>query len=65
MAINNSQAEIRKLRVEVKAAQEEAAGRQATKKERPYHFQKKGHEEQFVFNEVVADRLEEAESHLA
>ena len=65
MAINNSQAEIRKLWDEVRAAQEEAAGRQVTKKERPYYVQKKGHKEQFAFNEVVADRLEEAESHLA
>lgn len=49
----------------MKAAQEEAAERQPTKKEMPYHFQKKGHEEQFAFNDGVADKLEEAEGYLA
>lgn len=40
----------------MRAAQEEAAERQQTrKKEKPYHFQKKGHEEQFAFNDGVAD----------
>lgn len=50
----------------VRTAQEEAAGREATmKKERPHHFQKKGHEVQFAFNQVVVNKLEEARSHLA
>ena len=63
---NSSQGDMRKLREEVRAAQEEAAGRQSTKrKERPYHFQKKGHEELFSFNEVVADKLKEAEARAA
>ena len=65
-AINSSQVEMRKLREEMRAAQEEAAARQPSKKkERPYQFNKKGHEDQFQFNDGVVDRMDEAESHLA
>ena len=65
-AIHTSQLEMRKLRDDMRAVQEEAAERQQTrKKEKPYHFQKKGHEEQFAFNDGVADNLDEAENHLA
>eukprot|EP00731_Ephydatia_muelleri_P034046 Em0045g31a len=65
-AINSSQVEMRKLREEMRAAQEETAARQPSKKkERPYQFNKKGHEDQFQFNDGVVDRMDEAESHLA
>eukprot|EP00731_Ephydatia_muelleri_P008089 Em0004g427a len=63
--INSSQVEMRKLREEMRAAQEETAARQPSKKkERPYQFNKKGHEDQFQFNDGVVDRMDEAESHL-
>ena len=49
----------------MRAAQEETAARQPSKKkERPYQFNKKGHEDQFQFNDGVVDRMDEAESHL-
>ena len=64
-AIHSSQLEMPKLREEMRVAQEEAVERQPNKKkEKPYHFQKKGHEKQFAFNDGVADKLEEVEGHL-
>ena len=64
-AITSSQRETRELRAELRAAQEEAAERAARKSEKPYHFQKKAHEDQAFFNENVTDHILEAESQLS
>ena len=64
-AITSSQRETRELRAELRAAQEEAAERAARKSEKPYHFQKKAHEDQAFFNESVMDHILEAESQLS
>ena len=60
-AINNSQRETRELRAELKAAQEAAAEKADRKAERPYHYQRKGNEEQATFNDGLRDHLGEAE----
>ena len=61
-AIATSQREMRELREELRAAQEEAAEKGAKRKEKPYAFQKKAHEEQSGFNEGIDDHLEQAAS---
>ena len=47
---------------DVATAQEDATERaiKRAKRDRPYEFRRKGHQEQFMFNEEVADRVEAA-----
>ena len=53
---------LKKLEQDVATAQEDATERaiKRAKRERPYEFRKKGHQEQFLFNTEVADRVEAA-----
>ena len=55
-------AQLKKLEQDVTAAQEEATecALKRTKRDRPTDFKKKGHREQFEFNEAVEDRLDVA-----
>ena len=65
-AINTSQAVLRKLREEVRGAQEDTAAKLAAlKTERPYSFRKKGHEKQYIFNSSVNSKIAEAGLQLA
>ena len=53
---------LKKLEQDVATAQEDATKQaiKRAKRERPYEFRKKGHQEQFLFNAEVADRVEAA-----
>ena len=53
---------LKKLEQDIATAQEDATERaiKRAKRERPYEFRKKGHQEQFLFNAEVADRVEAA-----
>ena len=53
---------LKKLEQDVATAQEDATERaiKRAKRDRPYEFRRKGHQEQFMFNEEVADRVEAA-----
>ena len=53
---------LKKLEKDVTAAQEDATERaiKRAKRDRPIEFKRKGHQEQYVFNKEVDDRLEAA-----
>ena len=53
---------LKKLEHDVATAQEDATERaiKRAKRECPYEFRKKGHQEQYLFNAEVADRGQEA-----
>ena len=53
---------LKKLEEDVATAQEDATERaiKRAKRDRPIEFKRKGHQEQYVFNEEVDDRLEAA-----
>ena len=53
---------LKKLEADVTASQQDATERaiKRAKRDRPYEFRKKGHQEQYLFNAEVADRVETA-----
>ena len=53
---------LKKLEHDVASGQEDATERavKRAKRERPYEFRKKGHQEQYLFNAEVTDRVETA-----
>ena len=64
-AITSSQTELRQIREEMQQSQEDTAVKLAQmRKDRPFQFQKKGHEEQYHFNQSVEGKFAEAEAQL-
>ena len=64
-AITSSQTELQQIREEMRQSQEDTAVKLAQmRKDRPFQFQKQGHEEQYHFNQSVEGKFAEAEAQL-